>query len=864
MTKIIEKIFIKIEKGNIDSAMRITRNRKNYQHSVTEKGKGSILLLAFLLPVVIVMILFIVRGIYPFGDRSFLFSDMYHQYMPFFSEFLRKIKAGEGLSYSYNVGIGSNFLALYVYYLASPLHWLAFLVPEAFLMEFMSYLAVIKIGLCGCSFAYYLEKHFKQRTGSVLLFSCFYALSGYMAAYNWNIMWLDCVVLFPLIIWGLELLVKENRPGTYCITLALSIFTNYYISIMICIFLVMYFGVLLITEKRSLRIVRDFAIYSLLAGGMAGILLLPEVCAILTTDFGDVSFPEVLESYFPVLDMLARHCMCITTERGLEHWPNIYCGVGVLLLLPLYALNPRIAIRKRFCNLALVGGLLLAFSTNMLDFIWHGFNYPDSLPARQSFLYIFLVLVMCYEAFRRISEVSEKQILYGYLAAVGFLLFCEKFIENEDFDTGVEMLTLSFVTLYGIFLYLYRTRKQVRWQRVLKWLAVTVVVAESFINTDYTTLGTTSRSAYLGQQADYKALYHWALEQEEGFWRMEKFSRKTKNDGTLTGYPTASVFSSTMNSSVMDLYKKLGMRHSKVYYGFDGATAYMAALLNVKYMFGESEHFDSPLYRLVQQSGDIFLYESSYTLPFGYVAPLGYDLPESSSNNGIRLQNLMIQQLGLQGELFVKQTGTSQGNDVRFAAEKPGTYYARLTASGIKKMEAVGGNLEIQSFSDLKNGSVLYLGYMEKGDTITLCNDTEEDLKVAADIYYMDTELLQDALELLQQQHLTEVTYDSTHMNGKLELAKEGRLILSIPYEKGWMVRINGEETEPALFGGCLMAFDLQPGSYTISMEYVPEGRNAGILLSIVCVGLFGLLMLTFGKKKPDRPETHLESGCEE
>ena len=94
-------------------------------------------ILAFALPVTIMLCLFAARGIFPFGDRSFLFSDMYHQYMPFFSEFLDKIKAGEGLAYSWQVGIGSNFLALYVYYLASPLHWLAFLVPEAYLMEFM-------------------------------------------------------------------------------------------------------------------------------------------------------------------------------------------------------------------------------------------------------------------------------------------------------------------------------------------------------------------------------------------------------------------------------------------------------------------------------------------------------------------------------------------------------------------------------------------------------------------------------------------------------------------------------------------------------------------------------------------------------
>ena len=160
--------------------------------------------LAFFVPAFIMLVLFIIRGIYPFGDRSFLFSDMYHQYMPFLSEFVHKIKAGEGLFYSYNVGIGSNFLALYVYYLASPFNWLVFLLPEGLIMEFMSYLVILRIGLMGLTFSIYLRKVFGKEDPAALLFSTAYALSGYLAAYNWNVMWLDCLILLPLILLGAE------------------------------------------------------------------------------------------------------------------------------------------------------------------------------------------------------------------------------------------------------------------------------------------------------------------------------------------------------------------------------------------------------------------------------------------------------------------------------------------------------------------------------------------------------------------------------------------------------------------------------------------------------------------------------------
>lgn len=807
--------------------------------------------LAFFIPVTIMLVIFVLRGIFPFGDRSFLFSDMYHQYMPFFSEFIDKIKAGEGLSYSYRVGIGSNFLALYVYYLASPFHWLAFLVPKAYLMEFMSYLVVVKIGLSGLSSFYYLQRHFRTKDWTALCFSVFYALSGFMAAYNWNIMWLDCVVLLPLIVLGLESLVKEGKCTLYCVTLALSIFTNYYISIMICIFLVLYFFVLLLTEKRSFRIVGNFALYSLLAGGLAAVLLIPEVCAILNTDFGDMNFPKEAESYFSVLDILARHNICVSTERGLEHWPNIYCGVGVFLLIPMYALNNKIPVRRRFGMLAMAGVILLGFGTNMLDFIWHGMNYPDSLPARQSFIYIFLVIVMCYEAYRHLEEAEPRYILYGYLAAAAFLLFCEKFVEGEDFPLGVEFLSLLFVTVYGALLYLYRTGYGRRWRFVLGWLALLAVIAESSVNTINTTVGTTSRSAYLGQQQDYKALYEFTGKREEGFYRIEKFTRKTKNDGTLAGFPTASVFSSTLNSHVMDMYKRLGMRHSKVYYGYDGATALTAAMLNVNYMFGESDKYENALYTLLERSGDVFLYESKATLPFGYVAPVGYDLPEGYGDNALRLQNRMVNDLGFEGTLFTPVHSDNSGDDVVVTAGREGIYYAILTGAGTKKTAVLGGRLEEEKYNDLKKGCIMYLGYLDKGETVTITNNDKEDdsPNVVADVYMMDKELLDEVLNKLSKQYLTQVEYDSTHVSGKLSLQEAGRLILSIPYEDGWNVLLNGEKTEPALFGGALMAFDLEPGEYVLIMSYVPKGKYAGIGVSAVSIVIFAGLLF-FGKKR--------------
>ena len=194
------------------------------------------------------------------------------------------------------------------------------------------------------------------------------------------------------------------RDRLYCIALGMSILSNYYISIMICIFMVIYFGALLILEgfqgwKRLLRAVWQFTVCSLLAGGLAAVVLLPEIFALQATASGDFNFPKTVSSYFSIFDMIARHIGNVETEIGLDHWPNIYCGVAVLMFFLLYLACRQISLKEK----AVYSGMLLifyaSFSVNVLNFIWHGFHYPNSLPCRQSFIYIFLMLTLCYRAY---------------------------------------------------------------------------------------------------------------------------------------------------------------------------------------------------------------------------------------------------------------------------------------------------------------------------------------------------------------------------------------------------------------------------------------------------------------------------------
>lgn len=838
--------------------------------------RNKLYLLSFCIPAAVMLIIFMINNIYPFGNgsRSFLHIDMYHQYFPFLTEFYHKLKNGESLLYSWNTGIGSNFLALYVYYLASPFNWLCVLVPESLLMEFLSYMVVFKIGLCGAAFTCYLKNHFRTGTWVILCFSLFYALSGFMAAYNWNVMWLDVIALAPVVILGLERLVHEGNCRLYCIALGLSILSNYYLSIMLCLFLVFYFAVLLASKSPAsgsvsaplafpgLRRVQNFylkafirfAVYSLLSGGMAAVLLFPELAALMLTEFSEINFPDTAKTYFSMMDMLARHCFNVTVETGLDHWPNLYCGTAVFLLLPLYALQSGIPLRERAPKLILLAFILISFSTNVLNFMWHGLNYPDSLPARQSFLYIFLLLVLCFEALLHIREYSGRLLTGVFAGVLLFLMLCEKLVTDDAF-TGICFLSTGvFLLFYAGFIHILRMRPAVPgWFYVLVPL---LVITEAGLNTYLTSVPTVSRTTYLSNYASYQALTDKLTAQENGdFFRFDKFARRTQNDAMLIGFHGCSYFSSTQNALVSDFYETYGMKGSRVNYCFDGATPVTAALLANRYMLYTLDRGYDTLFELAGIDGKVYAYRNRYALPLGYMVSAYREADDIEKNlNPVQRQNHLAWRLGAQESIFLPVSVSSYGDTAEILVSDSAHYYAYTANTKIDtvKLTAVSGTEDSKSahssksFTQIKKKYILDLGYYKAGDTISLRAENGQPLELTA--YRVDEAALRAFVDLLGQQAMTVDAYDTTHIKGHIDVVSPGQLVLSVAYEPGWTLRVDGQKTDIARFENTFISVPLTEGMHTITLSYFPKGLISGSIVSALSVLLF--CGLCFFRKK--------------
>ena len=831
-------------------ADRPENRRKKRQTTPFLKPRDG-LLIAFFVPVLVMICIFVQRGIFPFGERCFLRTDMYHQYAPFFSEFQYKLRTGGSLLYSWDVGMGVNFAALYAYYLASPLNWLILLCPKKFIIEFMTIMIVLKIGLSGLSFAWYLKKHSQNCILGVGFFGIFYALSGYMAAYSWNIMWLDCILLFPLIVYGLERLVKEQKGMLYCVTLGLSILSNYYISIMTCLFLVLYFIALLIMEKPGpVRKYVDscvrFGIYSLLSGGLAAGILLPEIYALQSTASGDFDFPKAWSSYFPIFDMIARHIGNVETEIGLDHWPNIYCGVAVFLFFLLYLACKKIAVKEKavYCGLLLI--FFASFSINALNFIWHGFHYPNSLPCRQSFIYIFLMLFICFRAYMYLDETPKKHIAIAFWGSACFVLLAEKLVTQEHFHFIVYYVAIIFLAAYAGLMYLYKDGKRT----VCGFLALMLVAIEASINMSVTSVTTTSRESYTSDNEEVRILKD-SLQPASDFYRVEKKTRKTKNDGAWMNFPSVSLFSSTANADLSKFFKKLGCESSTNAYSITGSTPFVDSIFSVKYALYSEAVSNTELMMYLRESCGTYLYENLYTLPLGFV--FSSDIEENwqyEMDNPAEVQNDLCLVSGAD-EVLVDAGGTVNKNTFTFTPDEMGEYYVFVMNKKVKTVKAELPTGQ-KSFSNVDRGYLLELGTLAPGTEVKLTAD-EAGEQLNAIAYRFSEDAMIQVYDRLNQSPMHLTSWKDTKLSGTVSAAKAGMLFTSIPFDKGWTVKVDGEKVETRKAFGAFLAIDVSAGDHVIDFSYFPKGLKTGGLISGGSIVI--LILLWFLRREMDRRE---------
>lgn len=814
------------------------------------------ILFAFLSTAVTMFIIFMCNSMIPFGDKTILRMDLYHQYGPLFAELYERVMNGASLTYSWVSGLGSCFLGNYFNYLSSPIGAIVLFFGHNNVPEAIAAMILIKAALSASTFTYYIKRSLKNQSFVTVSFGVMYAFCAYMLAYYWNVMWIDAMVLLPIILLGIERIINHGKMGTYVTGLALSMFSNYYMSYMLCIFSVIYFfyyyatnysfGSLVdvnykkkkaLLNKRFFRSGLTFAVGSLCAAGLMAVVLLPVYGVLQSCSATSDPFPSDTESYFTFIDFFANHFANLTTtirSSGDDVLPNVYCGVATIILAPLFFFTKSISKKEKVTTLALLITLYFTFNLNFLNFVWHGLHFPNDLPYRQSFIYSFVLLVMAYKTFLRLGEFTSKQIGAVGVALVAFVFLIEE-LTSKNVTNGTVLLTLALVVLYVVVLTIFKDK---RYQTASVAVMLLICVCCEAVMCDTTSINiSVDKTPYTSDLEDFEQIKDGLDTIEQGdFYRMELTNLRTRMDPSWYYYNGVSVFSSMAYEKLSNLQDDLGMMSNRINsYTYNPQTPIYNMMFSLKYIVNnETPNIieGSPYYKSVISNNSFHAYKNNYHLPIAYCVDPStenwatdsymdswrdqgsdpfilqgdyFKFATDSENPFERVElsyvtysNVNPFYEGLDSTIFSynKTTTDTDGSTVfYFTTEKAGNLYIYFEDSNVSNSKDVTVNSSLGTLTQsMSHNCILDVGYLKPNQTVTLTVPYDSNSGTIKVMgYTLDNKIFKAGYKTLKENQLMVDTFEDTYIKGKVTITEDALLYTSIPYDEGWSVYVDGE-----------------------------------------------------------------------
>ena len=844
--------------------------------------RNKLILAAFCLPVILMLLAFLVMGIYPAGENQIAVIDMYHQYVPFLGELQSKLQSGGSLFYTWNGAGGSNFWNLLAYYGASPLNLILVLFPKKFLMEGVTLILLLKIGLAGSTMAVYLraivwEKDKRSADISLVGFATLYALCSYVMAYYWCIMWMDAVALLPLCILGLHKILDGRSGVFYTVCLALVVFINYYMAIMVCIFILFYYPVLYFIKVQGESAGHFFKTtgravgYSLLGVLMSAVMLLPTWMSMQSTYYISADMPEKTELYNDLLDILNQMLPNaeLTYREGL---PNLYCGMFVVILLVFYWISRTIPLREKLLNGAFLVFLIFSLNINKLDFIWHGFHFPNQLPYRYTFMICFLLIAMAYQVFQRVDEIRVNHLWILLAAGGGYYLLAQKILTEHIKDLDLFVYSgLAWLALYVAILLLYKKGRLPK--NLLLILTVILLTCEMASNTctSIDQVGTTQRSNYYANEADIAKLVKKTEGTDDQFGRTEMNDNYILNCPAMYHYKGISQFSSSLNANATALMEHIGVEGApdKNRFNYNQTDPVTNAMLNIRYLIGKNLPIDDGDFKQIAKSGNSRLYESIYPLSIGYmtadtIRTWNYeqenpfmvldDYVRAVTQNKYTSVFTEIEPVDVSAaNIELSSTGDGMWDStlknetkksktiLTYQAQQAGKQYLFIEADDADAItvsqEKKDDKIEIRNDC----GSIVNLGEMDSGTEFTVTIEYKEGKggSVVSHVCTMDEAVWQDAYKMLSASMLDVTDYGDSCLKGTIDVQEDGVFVTSVPYEAGWKLKVDGHTCEiNELIGGAWISTSLSAGEHQIELSFRPPGLIAGLLITLASIGL--------------------------
>lgn len=846
-------------------------------------------MLAFIIPLLLNVFVFGVLNFYPFGEDIYIRSDAYHQYIRFL-EFLKRVVYEGDFSeifYSFSNGFGQGGALYVAYYLLSPFNILVILLPFLNIEMVFMLMMILKVSILGLAFYYFLEKFDFEIGKGKYIFSTAYSFISFVTMYSMNIMWLDSLILCPIILVQLKEMFETKKVFKFTILMFILYVSNFYMAFMICLFLVILLICSVIFDKESrVELKEKIKLFSISIGIsvlLFGFVMMPVLCELkefylnsnLNLGTNTLSIAEILAKFF-----VFSYDTFFSIRYSIQMAPYIYFGLFPFILSLVYLLFDKIDVKKKILITTSVI-IFCSFIFNELNVVWHGFDAPTGFNYRYSFLLSFIGLIMACEGFKYISQkdLSRKEMMILSITLLILLL-----ITVNKANVIMIIINLFLILLYLSILFLSKSIN------LWKHKIVMVFALEIILNAVALNLMMSAQIGVPNKQEYFEGKSKDVIEQvvekyADDNYRMliERNILPSVNTPMETGYNGVSTFNSSISFGFLDILECLGgYKYGDLMYSLD-SNYITDSIFSIKYVISEKElTLYRKLEKLIIGGKKAYLYENPYALPIGFVT--------KNNIKNIKTRNIEENILNIVSSVTGKDyvyeklydeylpiKVTIDGKEIK--PDKNGDYI--LKRKGLKKRSILKikypKNLDLVvrvNKENINNSSWLLIA--KKGETFDECyrnrwsyynqinekngvlefytyseewkNDELEEMNLGdLKALELNEDYMKGILEDISSAQCVDVTYrNNGHLKMSVNIESEEELLFtSIPYANSWKAKVNGEEVNLINLETNTLGLKLEKGLNEIEFIYIPNGLGIGIFMT-----LLGIVFLLFRIKK--------------
>ncbi len=874
----------------------------------------SYLAYCFVIPAILYFLIYLSMGLHPFGDGSVLVLDLNGQYVYFYEALRNAVMGDTSLLYSFARQLGGEFLGIYAYYVASPFSYIVCLFPQSRILEALLCIFLIKAGISGFSMGYYLHKTASRlNKTNVIVCSVLYSMCAYAVIQQHNSMWIDALMWLPLLTLGIEELIKNYKYKLYVIMLALILMSNFYIGYMACIYTAAYFFYYYFANNENdrnnpnsennhfIKSLFRIGAFSAIAIGISMVIV---ASAYYSLQFGKNEFSNPNFSFsvrFEIIDFLTKFFPGSYDTVRPEGLPFVYCGVLTLFCVPIYFLSKKFTTREKVFAAGFIAFFILSFSINTLDMVWHGFQKPNWLNYRYSFMLCFVLIVLAYKGLGEIRRTSARTVAFISSLMILFLAVAQKFeyhavverlngkVEFDQPLKELEMIWLSILCIVMITIILCVMIRSRRRQTSALMLLVFVCI-EAFGSgiVSCVEFGDdviySSYSSYNDFVGNLRPLTDAIVENDTSFFRFEKNVHRKYCDNMALNIRGLTNSTSTLNKKTIDFLANIGYASKSHWSKYLGGNLINDSLLGIKYIIDEEDSIISNYYELTDleevayKNTYYYAYINDYALSLAYTVDSSVLDFEFTGKTPIENINALLNaMLGSDEEVqyfvpvdFTEDTsnlstkknssyieyrpevaGSASTLTYTFTTPTEGEYFFYLPSDYPREVTLKVNGKSNGTFYASETKRIVSLGYFDADETVNIGMTLKADVlyvtpDVAA-IYYMDVDSAMDALtELAGEQYNVSDDWKEDDFIGTYTTKDNVTTVLTtLPYDEGWKIYVDGQQIEYTKALDALIAFEIDgKGEHTVRFKYAPKTFTLGLTVSILSTLLFVFIIV--------------------